>query len=161
MSSRLARINLSEPRLEARQLTSERMPAENISGPIGSPSLTPCAEIMECLPSGEPSSKPEVDPLGPSPGLVKDRRVLAQIPPVDCVECSAEVQRGPVGVDHVPHRNGKEATIQPAQRCELAGPLHRRAGSRPRDYVAGGCVQRLEERRANALGCKEVVRSPR
>jgi hypothetical protein len=53
-------MSRSGPRAEARSLNSERIPSENMSGPIGSPCLTPCAEMMLCLPSGEPSMRVEV-----------------------------------------------------------------------------------------------------
>jgi hypothetical protein len=53
-------MSRSGPRVEARCLSSERVPSENMSGPTGSPCLTPCAEVMVCLPSGELSTRLEV-----------------------------------------------------------------------------------------------------
>jgi hypothetical protein len=47
-------------RAEARSLSRESIPSENMSGPIGSPCLTPWAEVMMCLPSGEPGTRLEV-----------------------------------------------------------------------------------------------------
>jgi hypothetical protein len=45
------------PRVEARSPISERMQTENLSGPFGSPCLSPCAEVMVC---GEQSTMLEV-----------------------------------------------------------------------------------------------------
>jgi hypothetical protein len=62
MSLRYARMSQSGPRVEARSLSSERIPRENMSGPSGSPCLTPCAEVMVCLPWGELSTRLELQP---------------------------------------------------------------------------------------------------
>jgi hypothetical protein len=62
-------MSRSGPSAEARSLSSERIRSENMSGPIGSPCRTPCAELMMGLPSGEPSTRLEVQPYAHRPAL--------------------------------------------------------------------------------------------
>jgi hypothetical protein len=60
-------MSRSGPRLEAMSLSSERMPGENMSGPIESPCLTPCSELMICLPAGELRMGLDVEPYAHLP----------------------------------------------------------------------------------------------
>lgn len=91
----------SGPRMDARSLSGEDIPSENRSGPVGSPCLTPCAEVMMCLTSGQTSTRLEVQPsahLPPDRGWERTGGVPRQCPPVDGVEFIVKVGRGEVGV---------------------------------------------------------------